>query len=72
MGSLPFVDKVPVSRGGRVNGSGFEYSSGDSDTEGTVDDVGVTRDPSDVGHASEFVGLGVDIENVLHGEETTE
>jgi hypothetical protein len=32
----------------------------------------VTRDPSDIGHASEFVGLGVDIENVFHGEETTE
>jgi hypothetical protein len=72
MGSLPFIDKVPVPRCGGVDGCGFEYGGGDSDTEWTVDNVGMASDPSYIGHTGEFIGLGVDIENVLHGKEGAE
>jgi hypothetical protein len=72
MGSLPFIDKVPVPRCSGVDGCRFEHGSGDSDTEWTVDNVGMTSDPSYIGHTSEFIGFGVDIENVLHGQEGAE
>lgn len=68
---LPFVDKVPVSRRGRVDGCGFENGGGDSIQERTVDDIRVTRDPSDISHTGEFV-VWVDIEDVFDSELSTQ
>ena len=61
---LPFVDKVPVSRGGRVYGCTLKDGSGDAVRQRSVDDVGVTRDPSDIRHTGKLI-IGVDVEDVF-------
>lgn len=71
MSDLVLVNGVPVSRSGRVDGSGLEDGGGDSVEKRTVDDVGVTSDPSDVGHAGELVSR-VDVEDVLDRESSSE
>lgn len=69
LGGLPLVDKVPVTRRGRIDRSRLEDGGGHTDTERTVDDVGVASDPANIGHAGVSVGLRVDVKNVFHGEE---
>jgi hypothetical protein len=68
---LPLVDKVPVSGCGRVDGRGFEDGSGDSVEERSIDDISVTGDPSDIGHAGELV-VWVNVKDVFDGKLSSE
>lgn len=58
---------LPVTRRRRIDRGGFEDGCRGSEGEWTVDDVRVTSDPTDVGHAGEAI-FGVDVEDVLAGE----
>jgi len=61
------LDSLPVTGWSRVNWSRFEDSSGDTICEGSVNDIGVASDPTNVSHAGKFV-VRVDIENVFYSE----
>lgn len=69
LGSFPFIDKVPVSRGCRVYGSRFEDGGSDAIGKGTVDDISVSGDPPDIRHTGETVS-GVHVEYVLDREQS--
>lgn len=66
-----FLDSFPVARGGGVDWGAFEYGGGHAVAEGAVDDVGVAGDPTNVGHAGEFV-IVVDVKDVFEGERSAE
>ena len=71
LGGLPLVDKVPVSSRGRVDRGGLEDGGRDTVEQRSVDDISVTGDPSDIGHASELV-IGVDVKHVFDSQESSE
>lgn len=67
LGKFVGLDKVPVARGVRVCGNRLEDDGGGTDREGAVGNVGVARDPADVGHAAVDV-TRVDVKDVLDGK----
>jgi hypothetical protein len=67
LGDLVALNDIPVTRGGWVDRSALEHGRSDTVEERTVDDVGVSSNPANVGHAGEFV-FWVDIEDIFDGE----
>jgi hypothetical protein len=66
LGNFVLFDGLPVTRRGGIDGSRLEDSGGNSVEEGTVDDISVAGDPTDIGHASEVV-VWMDVEDVFDG-----
>lgn len=71
LGNLVLVDGLPVPCGGRVDGRRLEDGSRHTVCERTVYDVGMSGDPSNVGHASEAV-VWVHVKDVLDGQSRPE
>ena len=63
---LVLLHALPVSRGRRVDRRGLEHGGRDAVGERSVNDVGVSCDPADVGHAGEAV-VWVHVEYVFDG-----
>ena len=57
---------MPEPAGIGVGGNAFEHDRGGTVQQGAIDDVGVARDPADVGSAPEYVAHMV-VEDVLVG-----
>lgn len=57
---------LPVSAEIRVCGSALEDHSGDTEDERSIDNVGVTGNPTDITATEEGIGV-VDVEDVLAG-----
>ena len=68
---LVLLHALPVSRGGGVDRRGLEHGGSHAVGERSVDDVGVSRDLADVGHACETV-VRVHVEYVLDGHSRAE
>lgn len=64
LGDLVFCDELPVAGGGWVCGDGLEEDGGGAEGEGSIDDVRVSGDPTDVGHAGKDV-VRVVIKDIL-------
>lgn len=64
LGDLVFCDELPVTGGGRVCGNGLEEDGGGTEGEGSIDDVRVSGDPTDVSHAGKDV-VRVVIKDIL-------
>jgi hypothetical protein len=67
LGNLVLLDSLPVAGWGGVNWSGFEDGSADTICEWSINDVGVTSNPTDISHAGELV-VWVNIEYVFYGK----
>lgn len=68
LGDLVLLNDLPESRRVRVRGRGFEQEGGSAVQQWTVDDVGVTCDPTDIGHACvDIACFRVIIEDVFDG-----
>src|SRR5262245_43233320 len=48
---VEFFGDAPRTPGVGIGGKPLEHNRGGSERQGPVDDVGMTRDPADVGHA---------------------
>jgi hypothetical protein len=66
-----FIHEIPIPTGIRINGSALEKGRGDSQSEGTVDDISMSGDPTDVRHACELV-FRMNVKDVFDGEESAE
>jgi hypothetical protein len=62
---------LPITRRSGIDGRRFKDRGGDSVEKRAIDDVGVARDPSNVGHAGEAIS-GVDVKDILHSQSGSE
>jgi hypothetical protein len=66
LGELVLFDSLPVTGGRGIHRGALEHGGGNSVGERAINDVGVSRDPSDVRHAGKAV-VWVHVEYVFHG-----
>lgn len=71
LSDLVLVDDVPVAREVGVGGSTLEDNGSATHEQGSVDDVGVTRDPANVTTAEKAVVV-VDVKDILASQGGTE